>query len=252
MHHKLCIFFTTFIVLSTTHFCLAADPPPFKPGEKLHYSVYLGALSVGEVVFVVKPIVKINNIPAYHFVMTTETSPLLDAVLMLADSVESYSDAGMKHVLLYKEHHGDAALEDVTVTFDWIKREAQYCLGGKKYRPTALIPGAFDPLSVLYALRLFDLKGKGEISKPVSDGLHCVVARAKVLGKQKVQVESGEYDTYLVKPLLAEIFDIFQNISSANVKLWISADSRRVPVKLICEFPVVSIMAELRAIEESK
>ena len=80
----------------------------------------------------------------------------------------------------------------MTVTFDWKKREAQYSCNGTKYRPSALVPGAFDPLSVLYALRLLDLKGIKEISKPVSDGLACVVVRATVLGKQKVRVESGE------------------------------------------------------------
>jgi hypothetical protein len=252
IHQKPCILFIAGILLLAARLCLAAEPAPFKPGEKLHYSVYLGEFSVGEVIFDVKPMAKINNIPAYHFVMTAGTSPLLDALLMLADRVESYSDTGMTHALLYKEHKGGAADQDVTVTFDWKKSEAQYCLGGKKYRPTTLMPGAFDPLSVLYALRLLDLKSMREITKPVSDGLRCAVARAKVLGKQKVRVESGEYDTYLVEPLTAEFSDMFKNISGANVKLWISADARRLPVRIVCEFPVGSVMAELKAIESRK
>ena len=36
--------------------------------------------------------------------MTAETSPLLDALFMLGDRVESYADTGMTHALLYKEH----------------------------------------------------------------------------------------------------------------------------------------------------
>ena len=247
MHQKLRIFFfLTVIVLLALRLCSAADPMPFQPGEKLHYSVYLGEFSAGEVALDVKPLAKINNIAAYHFVMTAETSPVLDALLMIADRVESYADSGMTHALLYKEHKDDAMQQDVTVTFDWKKSEAQYCLSGKKFRPTALVPGAFDPLSVLYAFRLLDLKGLRQISKPVSDGLHCAVVRAKVLGKQRVRVEGGEYDTYLVEPLLSEFSDIFKNISGATVKLWISADARRLPVRIVCEFPVGSIMAELK------
>ena len=252
MGQKSCILFITGILLLAAHLCLAADLTPFKPGEKLHYSVYLGEFSVGEVTLDIKPMATINNIPAYHFIMTAETSPLFDAVLMLADRVESYTDNGMTHALLYKEHKGGATEQDVTVTFDWKKREAQYCLGGKKLKPTALLPGAFDALSFLYALRLLDLKGMRVISKPVSDGLHCAVARAKVLGKQKVRVESGEYDTYLVAPQLAEFSDIFKNVSGATVKLWISSDARRLPVRIVCEFPVGSFMADLKAIESSK
>ncbi len=249
MRQKPCIILITTIVLLATRLCPAADTLPFKPGEKLLYSVYLGEFSVGEVIFDVKPMAKTNDIAAYHFVMTASTSPVLDTLFMLADRVDSYADTAMTHALMYKEHSSSATEQDVTVTFDWKKREAHYCLGEKKFRPTALLPGAFDPLSVLYALRLLDLKGKSEVVKPVSDGLHCAVARAKVLGKQKVRVESGVYDAWVVQPLPAEFSNIFKNISAATVKLWISADARRLPVKIICEFPVGSLMAELKAIE---
>ena len=141
--------------------------------------------------------------------MSADISPLLNAVIMIGDRVESYADTGMTHALMYKEHKNGATEEDVTVTFDWIKREAQYRLNEKKYRPTALLPGAFDPLSVLYALRLLDLKGMRKISKPVSNGLDCIVVQAKVLGKQRVRVESGEYDTYLIETQLAGFSEIF-------------------------------------------
>jgi hypothetical protein len=248
MHQKPCVFLIIATVLFAARLCPAADTMPFAPGEKLHYSVYLGEFSVGEVIFEVKPMAEINNIAACHFVMTSETSPVLDTLFMLAGRVDSYADTKMTHALLYKEHSGSAAQQDVTVTFDWKKSEAQYCLGTKKFRPTALLPGAFDPLSVVYALRLLDLQGKKEASKPVSDGLHCAVARAKVLGKQKVRVESGMYDTFVVQPLLAQFSDIFKSISTATVKLWISADARRLPVKIACEFPVGSLTAELNAV----
>jgi hypothetical protein len=251
MRQKLCIVFITTMVLLATGLCPAAETPPFKTGEKLHYSVYLGEFPVGEVFFVILPMAEINTLPAYHFFMTTKTSPLLDSLFMLADRVDAYADSAMKHALLYKEHDGSAAEQDITVTFDWKKREAHYCIGKKKFRPTALLPGSFDPLSILYALRLLDLKGKKEVAKPVSDGLHCAVARAKVLGEQKVRVPSGTYNTYIVQPLLAEFSAVFKNISAAKVKLWISADARRLPVKIVCESPVGSLMAELTAVESS-
>ena len=236
--------FLTAILLFAADVCPAADPTPFKPGEKLQYSVYLADFPAGEVTLAVKPMATTDNIASYHFVMTAETSPVLDAILMLGDRVESYADTGMTHALLYKEHKDGTAQQDVTVAFDWKKREAQYALGGKKYKPTALAPEAFDPLSVLYDLRLLDLKGMRKITKPVSNGLHCALASATVLGKQRVEVDGGAYDTYLLQLQLAEFSDIFK---SATVKLWISADARRLPVRILCEFPVGKIMAELKA-----
>ena len=236
------------VLLFVTPLCFAATAIPFKPGEKLRYSLYWEDLSAGEVAFDVKPMATISNAPAYHFIMNADISPLLNAVLMIADRIESNADAGMTHALLYKEHRNTAADEDFTVTFDWKKREAQYSSNGKKYKPAALLPGAFDSLSVLYALRLADMQATREIAKPVSNGFDCAVVRAKVIGRQHVRVESGQYDTYLLEPQLSGLSDVFDKISAVTVKLWISTDARRLPVKIVCEFPVGSFRAELKAL----
>lgn len=60
----------------------------------------------------------VNSIPAYHFTMTSQTSPLLKAVLMISDRVESYADTGMANALLYTERNSGTTAQDVTVTFD--------------------------------------------------------------------------------------------------------------------------------------
>jgi hypothetical protein len=251
MQQKAYILFSLIgMLLLAARVCPAGNSTPFTPGEKLHYSVYWEEFPAGEVTFDVKPIVKIDTLPAYHFVMRAEIFPLLDAILMIGDRAESYADAGMTHTLLYKEHKDGATNQDVTVTFDWKKREAQYCLNGKKFRPTALMPGAFDWVSVLYALRLLDLKGTREISKPVSNGFQCVAVRAKVLGKQRVRLDSGEYDTYVLEPQLVEFSEIFGKKSGATVKLWISADARKLPVRIVCEFSVGSFKAELQTLKK--
>jgi len=195
----------------------------------------------------VQPMATVNSMPAYHFTMNSRISPLLNAVLMISERVESYADTGMAHALLYKERSSGTAGQDVTVTFDWKKREAQYSCNGIQYPPSALLPGAFDPLSVLYALRILDLKGIKEISKPVSDGLACVVVRASVPGKQKIRVESGEYDAYVVEPQLAGLSKILDTLSGASVKLWISADERRLPVKIMFGLPFGNVTAELKS-----
>jgi len=246
MHQKVrTVLFFTGMLLLAARLCPAADTMPFKPGEKLQYSVYWEDIAAGEVTFEVKPMAAVNSMPAYHFTMSSAISPFLNALLMISDRVESYADAGMAHALLYKERTSGTAAQDVTVTFDWEKSEAQYSCNGTKYRPSALVPGAFDVLSVLYTLRLLDLKGIQEISRPVSDGLACVVVRAKVLGKQKVRVESGEYDAYVVEPQLAGFSKIFDMLSGATVKLWIGADARRLPVKIMCSLPFGTFTAEL-------
>ncbi len=235
------------MLLLAARVCPAADTIPFKPGEKLHYSIYWEDTAAGEVTFDVTPMAAVNGIPAYHFTMNSAISPLLNAVLMISDHIESYADTAMAHALLYKERTSGTAGQDVTVTFDWQKRQAQYSCNGTKYRPATLLPGAFDPLSVIYALRLLDLKGIKEFSRPVSDGLTCAVVRAGVLGKHKVRVESGEYDAYVIAPQLAGFSTLLDTLSGATVRLWISADERRLPVKIMCGLPLGNFRAELKS-----
>jgi len=237
-------YFLAVMVFNVPGLCSGEPTTAFKPGEKLKYRFYIAEYPAGEANFTVKPMATIHSRPAYHFVMTAQTSPVLDALLMIGDRVESYADEAMTHALLYKEHKGGASYHDITVTFDWMKNEAQCSLGGKKYGPTALMPGAFDPLSAIYALRHLELKGKRKITMPVSKGLRCIVTRANVLGKQKVRIESRDYDTYLIELLLEEFSDLFKG---ATVRLWITSDASRLPVRIVCEFPVGRVMAELES-----
>ena len=252
MYQKSCIAFLIVPILFLgVSFCSAAGSLP-TPGEQLRYSVNWEGFSVGEVIFDSMPIATLDNKAAYHFSMRAETSPVLDAVLGIADRIDSYVDTGMTHAFLYKERKSTTMEHDATITFDWQKNEAQYCLNGKKFKPTALMPGAFDALSVLYALRLLDLNGKKEISRPVSNGFQCVILRAKVLGKQKVRVASGEYTAFVLEPQLAEFPALFDTLSAATVKLWISADERRLPVKIECNFSLGRLTAELNGVKPGK
>ena len=52
MQQKSRIFFSLLgMLLLAARLCPAADPMPFKPGEKLHYSVYWEEFPAGEVTF---------------------------------------------------------------------------------------------------------------------------------------------------------------------------------------------------------
>ncbi len=243
-----CLFLTGIALLAAGR-CLAAGPAPFKPGEKLLYSVYLGDFPAGELRLSVAPMTAVGGAAAYHFVMTSQLSPLVSELLLPGDRIESYADSGMTHALLYREYAGGSPQPAAAVTFDWAARQARYSQGGKKYRPTPLLPGAFDPLSLIYAVRMFDLGSGGPVAKPVTDGLHCAIARATVRGRQRLRLESGQYDAFLVEAPLAEFSDMFSSISaSAALKLWISADARRLPVRMDCEFPVGTCRIELKAV----
>ena len=76
---------------------------PFHPGERLTFQVRWDFIPAGEAVLEVLPIETVNTIRSYHFVMTAKTYEYIDFIYMVRDRMDSYTDAGMTHSILYKK-----------------------------------------------------------------------------------------------------------------------------------------------------
>lgn len=248
---NLILFFICTLAVSLIS-AVAGEKIPFQPGEKLHFKVYWTEILAGEATLEVLPIEKFNGVPAYHFVMTVATVPFVDVFYMVRDRIESYTDLKISHTLFYKIKKEGKKKKEISTAYDWKKHEAQYSKNGKKRKPAALLPGAFDPLSVFYFFRMRELKENMEISTPVSDGKVCVTGKARVLAREKVTVASGAYDTFLVEPELGHIGGVFEKSPNAKLQIWVTADERRLPVKIKSEVAVGSFTAELDSIEGRK
>ena len=229
---------------------MAAEPLPFRPGEKLHYTVYWTTIEAAEATLEILPMEKIDGKPAWHFVMTAKTSPLVEHIYPVYDRMDAYADAEMSHALLYKEQKQTRKTKDVSVTFDWKAQKATYSKKGKKKPAVALLPGAFDPLSIFYFFRTHELKQNLEMSRPVSDGKRCVMGKARVAGRQKVLAGNKEFDTWLVEPELGSIGGVFEKSPNAKLQIWVTADKRRIPVLIKSEVAVGSFTAEIDSIEQ--
>lgn len=219
---------------------------PFQPGEKLTFQVNWSFIPAGEAILEVLPVETINGIKSYHFVMTAKTNSFADIFYKVRDRIDAYTDIKMNHTILYKKRQREGKTKrDVIVTFDWKKREAQYSISGKKRNPISILPGTFDPLTVFYAFRLHNLKKDIELQIPVSDGKKCVIGKARVIRKEKIEVPIGIYDTYLVEPDLEHIGGIFRKSKDAKLQIWVTADNRRIPLRIKSKVIVGSFVAEL-------
>jgi hypothetical protein len=222
---------------------------PFSPGERLTFRVTWGFIPAGEGILEILPMERINGIQSYHFVMTARTYPLIDLLYKVRDRIDSYTDAAMTHSLLYKKRKEGKSKRNVVVYFNWGKQEAQYSNFGKKSNPIPLQSGSFDPLSIFYALRLRTLRENMEIQAHVTDGKRCVMGRAKIIRRETVKVASGTYDTFLTEPELRHIRGVFKKSKNAKLQIWVSADHRRIPVRIRSKVSIGSFVAELIAAE---
>jgi hypothetical protein len=236
-------------IASSTNAEAIEKASPFSPGERLTFQVKWGFIPAGEGVLEVLPIETVNGIKVYHFLMTTKTYPFIDLFYKVRDRIDSYTDIGMTHSILYKMRKQGKSKRDIMVNFDWKKGKAQYSNFGKKRKPIPIQPGSFDPLSVFYAFRFHDLRENTEIHTPVTDGKRCVMGRAKIIRRETVKLASGTYETFLAEPELRHIRGVFEKSKNAKLQIWVTADNHRMPVKIKSKVYVGTFIAELISVE---
>jgi hypothetical protein len=219
---------------------------PFYPGEKLTFQLKWTIIPAGEAVLEVLPIETINGAKAYHFVMTARSNSFIDHFYKVRDRIDAYADIDMTHSILYKKkQHEGKNKKDVVVNFSWEQNKAQYSNFNNKRPPIDLLSGSFDPLSAFYYTRLVELKKNSIIERPVTDGKKCIIGKAFVIKKERIKLASGTYDTYLIEPELKHVGGVFEKSKNAKIQLWVTADKRRIPVKIKSKVVVGSFVGEL-------
>jgi len=228
----------------------SADAPfptrAFRPGERLTFILKWTIIPAGEAVLEVLPKEHMAGIDAYHFVLTARSNAFVDAFYMVRDRIDAWADSGMRQSLLYrKKQHEGSTRRDITVSFDWEEMTVQYVNHGEAREPIPITVGTFDPLSIFYWSRSANLVAGGRIQRSVTDGKKHVMGVADVVRRETVTVPAGTFDTFLIEPDLAHVGGVFEKSPDAKIQLWVSADYRRLPVKLKSKVVVGSFSGEL-------
>jgi hypothetical protein len=154
----------------------------------------------------------------------------------------------MTRTLYYSQNQREGDYRKLaSVNFYWDRDEAQYhdILKGKKRKPVSLLPGAFDPLAIFFYARSLPLEKGMLMERPVTDGKKCVIGKATIVRRETVEVKAGVFDTFLMIPELKHIGGVFKKSENAKIEIWVTADQRKIPVKLRSEVVVGSFSAEL-------
>ena len=236
----------------------AADnqPAAFAPGEKLTFDLRWGIIPAGHAVLEVRPMKSVNGVLSYHFVMQARTNSFLDNFYRYRGRVDAYANKQMTRSLRYhkKTETGSRTEEDI-VDFDWEMNQARFhrtrIEPGRnpetqtENKRISLMPGSFDPLSAFYYTRQLDVGMGAPIERPVSDGKKCVVASAMILRRETIRLNGKDYDTFLVQPDLKHVGGVFKKSKNAKIYLWVTADERRIPIKIKSKVVVGHFTGEL-------
>ncbi|WP_020585485.1 DUF3108 domain-containing protein [Desulfobacter curvatus] len=223
---------------------------PFFQGEQLVYQIRWEEVEAGIATFDVLPVTKVDKLPCWHFSLKVQTSPLVDVFYQMRDKFDSYTDLALDRSMRYARKETGSEQRDIQVQFNWEKRTAGYSNFNAAKKPIPIPPGTFDPLAAFYKLRCMDLDNKKEIRFPITDGKKCFMGRAKVLGQETITCFNTTYDTYVIEPELVYFGGVFEKSDKPTLRLWITTDDRRLPVRIQSKVIVGSIVGELVSIRK--
>jgi hypothetical protein len=93
------------------------------------------------------------------------------------------------------------------------------------------------------------LQEKEEFEHPVTDGEKNLMGVLRVIGKEKVSVPAGTYETLVLEPDMKNVENVFSKKQRAKIRLWVTNDELRLLVQMKSEAVVGSFVAELVEIE---
>lgn len=208
----------------------AARMLPFNARERFVYKAKWGVVEAGEAVIETLPDEYVNGRRFYHFVMTTRTNSTIDRIYKLRERQDSYVDQNFTHSVQYEKRSMGSHPREVVVYFNWKQMNATYVNFGEPEKPVSIVPGTFDPLSLFFAIRTHDFREGNSILIPITDGKKLISTKAVVQGRERIVVNERAYDTYVVVP----DFDLRKAFEKGrpDMKIWITADDRRIPIKI--------------------
>ncbi len=215
----------------------------FEPGERLVYRAKWFFFPAGEAVIEVLPDTSVNGKPAHHFVMSTSTNSYIDYFYKIRERRESFTDLQVTRALQYREKSTGDYPRDVVVLFDWAHKTATYTNFGQPKKSVYIQPGTFDPLSLIFAIRMHRLIPGDVLEIPVTDGTNIINAKAIVASRESVSIHDVVYDTLVVISDMSRLEGVVSGGSS--LKIWFTTDERHLPVMIKTRIAVGSFVFEL-------
>lgn len=214
-------------------------------GERMTFEVRWSFIVAGVATLEFFPGEELDSASVNHYVYRARTSKFADLFYKVRDTIESYTDANLNRSIIYKKKQRGKSYKDIVVKFDWDKGTVQYSLNGNSMAPLGVSRDTFDPLSVFYAFRSKLSDDNKEMKINLTDGKRYISAVARTVEKETIKVAGRKYNTILVEPQMEGVGGVFQKSKNAKLKIWVTDDSRRIPVRIKSKVAVGSFVADL-------
>jgi hypothetical protein len=213
----------------------------FRRGEKMLYSIEYAGINAGySFLRVDSELTYVGERTAYHLVNETWSNPFFSKFYRVHDRVEAFTDFEYLYSLRFQKNLREGSYKhQESVDFDQANNKVTYSTG----QVVETTPEARDILTSLFWARLFPL----EVGKSIYIDNHTdkknYPLEVKVYRKEKLKTAIGEVECLVVEPVL-RYPGLFEN--KGRLWVWLTNDSRRIPVLMKSKIIIGSINAVLK------
>ncbi|MFH1277001.1 MAG: DUF3108 domain-containing protein [Candidatus Eisenbacteria bacterium] len=201
----------------------AAGRKPFGPGEKLTFSIRYGLIRAGTAEL------EVTEDPDGSWIFTSRarTNSFFDVFFKVRDQVRAWVDpATMRSLRFEKRLREGKYSDDEAVVFD---HQAGYAIYEEDSTKVPLTPETRDVLSTFFYVRTARLNLNDKIQMIYHSSKKNWPIHVDVGKVEKVKVPAGEFRCIKIEPFLKTV-GVFKQ--AGRLSIWITADERRMPVKL--------------------
>ena len=216
-------------------------------GEELKYGVYYTLVKAGTAYIKNRGLSTLNGRKAYLIQTTAFSASVIDSVFKVRDVNYSWIDAETFYSLGYTQSLREGNyVRDEWITFDPANKR-YYGEVKKKKEPRTIVGKmdmpVLDILSALYFVRAQKLEVGKDVVFDIINREEQYPLVVKVLKKETVKVAAGKFPCIVVEPQFRGE-GIFVS-KGKSLKVWLTDDAYKMPVKMESEVFIGSVSAEL-------
>lgn len=220
---------------------------PIDGAERVEYRASWSGIPVASAEVRAAPLV-INGERFYHVHVQASTWRYLELIWKMRDSIESLFEAETSHPhrFIFRQRE-NRKITDTTAAFDpstskWVVHRQR----GNKIRDYEFTSrNTMDPISAVYLARRMDFRIGDSLRLEVFGGRSRYLVILDIVGQERVTVKAGAFDAYKINP---RIINLSRSGYAGRVRqatLWISADEKRRPLKVVSEVFIGSVSIEM-------
>jgi hypothetical protein len=231
-----------------------ASELPFGPGERVAMRISYAHLLAGRAWLSVQA--PADGAPALEFVTEAKSQGFFAWLFHFKvndRTVARWDPAGGCSLRIEKHLREGRARRDQVVTFDPATGAAEVEDPKIKQKRFELWPCTLDVLSAFFVTRLRGVPEDRPLELPVFDDGKRYVLKVSFVGRERLNLPAPlgrGVPTVVIEPEIVEGTGLF--VKEGRLKIWLTDDARRIPVRMRSKVKVGSVSADLESYEPGR